>query len=134
MPNMWTLLMSYIAHVSTKQGTQGAEYNIQTFRNVYSTVYGFTRCYGADSSHDQETPGRTPSLFNKRTGLFYIRYTTHVTNGLTSHPKDEAMVKSVFLKDTSVTVGDSNPHSADQRFWDIAENTERIYPRRKNTS
>ena len=29
------------------------------------------------------------------------------------HPKDEAMVKSVLLKDTNVTAGDSNPHSAD---------------------
>ena len=27
------------------------------------------------------------------TGFFYIRYTTHGTNGFTSHPKDEAMVK-----------------------------------------
>ena len=27
------------------------------------------------------------------TGFFYVRYTTHWTNGVTSHPKDEAMVK-----------------------------------------
>ena len=39
------------------------------------------------------TPGRTPSLFDKCTGFFYMRYTTHGTNGFTSHPKDEAMVK-----------------------------------------
>ena len=39
------------------------------------------------------TPGRAPSLFEKCTGFFNMRYTTHGTNGFMSHPKDEAMVK-----------------------------------------
>ena len=39
------------------------------------------------------TPGRTPSLFDKCTGFFYVRYTKHGTNFLTSHTKDEVMVK-----------------------------------------
>ncbi len=38
------------------------------------------------------TPGRTPSLFDKCTGFFFVRYTTHGTNGFTSHPKDEAIM------------------------------------------
>ena len=46
-----------------------------------------------------------------------MRYTTHRTNGFTSHPKDDAMVKC--LKDTSVTAGDSNPHSADQKHQSL---------------
>ena len=50
------------------------------------------------------TPGRTPSLSNKWTGLFYV-LTTHTTNGFTSYPKDEAMVKCLAYKDTSVTTG-----------------------------
>ena len=41
------------------------------------------------------TPGRTPSLFDKCTGFFYMRYTTHGTNGFTSHPKDESIVRSI---------------------------------------
>ena len=42
-----------------------------------------------------------------------MRYTAHETNGFASHLKDEWL--SVLLKDTSVRVGDSNPHSADQK-------------------
>ena len=42
-----------------------------------------------------------------------MHYTTHGTNSVTSHPKDEAMVKCLASKDTSVTAGDSNSHSAD---------------------
>ena len=42
-------------------------------------------------------------------------YKRHGTNGFTSHPKDEAMVKSVLLKDPRATARDSNPHSADQK-------------------
>ncbi len=38
------------------------------------------------------TPGRTPSLFDKCTGFFYMHYTTHETNGFTSHPKEEAIM------------------------------------------
>ena len=33
------------------------------------------------------TPGCTPSLFDKCTEFFYMRYKTHGTNGFTSHPK-----------------------------------------------
>ena len=64
------------------------------------------------------TPGRTPSLFDKCTGFFYMRYTTHGTNGFTSHPKDEAMVKCL-AQGHSVTAGDSNPHSADQKHQSL---------------
>ena len=32
---------SYVAHVSTKQGTQGAEYYIQTFRKIGYCSDGF---------------------------------------------------------------------------------------------
>ena len=66
-----------------------------------------------------ETPGRTgPSLFDKCTGFVHMRYTTHETNGFTSHPKDEAMI-SVLRKDISVTAGDSNTHSADQKHQSL---------------
>ncbi len=45
------------------------------------------------------TLGRSPSLFNKCTGFFYVRYTTHRTNGFAPHPKDEAiMVKCLALR------------------------------------
>ena len=58
-----------------KQGTQGAEYinytNFQKDRllpvmdfetQLFSTLKGFTRCYGAFSSHNQEHRGE-PLLF-----------------------------------------------------------------------
>ena len=61
------------------------------------------------------TPGQTPSLFDMCTGFFYMRYTTHETNGFTSHPKDAAMVKCLAYKDTSVMAGDLNLHFADQK-------------------
>ncbi len=38
------------------------------------------------------TPGRTPSLCDKCTGFFYVRYTTHSTYSFTSHLKDEAIM------------------------------------------
>ena len=57
------------------------------------------------------TPGRTRSLFDKYTELFYVRYTIHGTNGFTYYPKDEASLLSILLKDTSVG-WDSNPQSA----------------------
>ena len=58
--------------------------------------------------------GANPFSFSiSALGYFTCVYTTHGTNGFTSHPKDEAMV--MCLKDTSVTAGDSNPHSADQK-------------------
>ena len=39
------------------------------------------------------TLGQTLSLFDKCPGFFYVRYTTHMTNSFTSHPKEEAVVK-----------------------------------------
>ena len=94
---------SYIAQVSTKQGTQGAEY-IQTLRKIcYCSdefldpilkhlirVYKVLRCI---QQPQPGTPGCTPSLYDKCTGFFHMRYTTQGTNGLPSHPKDEAMAK-----------------------------------------
>ena len=43
------------------------------------------------------TPGRTPFLFQKCTGLFYMRYTTHRTSEFTSHPKAKQWL-SVFTQ------------------------------------
>ncbi len=40
----------------------------------------------------QGIPGRTPSLCDKCTGFFYVRHTTHGTNGFTFHPKDDAIM------------------------------------------
>ena len=91
---------SYSAHVSTKQGTQSAEY-IHIFRKIgilqwwilrpnYVVPYKVIRRI----QHSQPgTPGRAPSLFDKCTGFFYMRYTTHGTNGFMSNQKDKAMVK-----------------------------------------
>ena len=45
-----------------------------------------------------------------------MRYTTHGTNGFTFRPIDEV---SVLLKDTTVTAGDSNPDSADQKHHSV---------------
>ena len=58
--------------------------------------------------------GQTPSLYDKCTGLFYVHYTTHRTNGCTSNPKDEAMVK-----DLGVMAGDLIPHSANQKHQSL---------------
>ena len=66
-----------------------------------------------------ETLGQTPSLFDKCTGFFNVRYTMHRTRGFTSHPKDQASWFSVLLKDPSVTTGDSNPHSSDQKHQSL---------------
>ena len=52
---------------------------------------------------ETRTPGWAASFFDNCTGFFYVHYTTHETNGFTSHPKDEAMVKC--LADTGVTTG-----------------------------
>ena len=58
-----------------------------------SIVKGFKRCYGAHISHSQEHLGEPLLSSISALGSFYMRYTTHGTNGFTSHPKDEAMVK-----------------------------------------
>ena len=55
-----------------------------------------------------ETPGQTPSLKDKCTGLFYVHYTTHGTYSFTSHPKGRRTKQlrlSVLLKDTSAAAG-----------------------------
>ena len=57
-----------------------------------------------------------PSLFDKCTGLFYVRYTTHVTNGFASHPKDE----SSWYWGHMCHDWDSNPHSADQTHQSLS--------------
>ena len=67
-----TILKSYIAHVSTKQGTQGAgTYNVVVVErqviavmnsetHCVALLYGFyTRCQGTNNSHSQE-----PLLFS----------------------------------------------------------------------
>ncbi len=63
-----------------------------------------------------ETQGQPPLLFcNKCTGFFYAHYTTHGTNGFTSHPKDEAiMVKCLALR--TLMSGRSNY----KEFYEIA--------------
>ena len=57
------------------------------------------------AGNQTRTPLRTPSLFDKRTWVFYVRYMTHWTNGFTSHSKDEASWLRVLLKDTDVMAG-----------------------------
>ena len=51
------------------------------------------------------------------TGLFYVRYTTHGTNGFTSHPKDKQWL-SVQLAKKCLDWG-SNPHSAEQKHQSL---------------
>ncbi len=48
-----------------------------------------------------ETPGQTPSLSDKCTGVFYMHYTTYRTYGLTSNPKD-TVITVKLLANTSV--------------------------------
>ena len=62
--------------------------NSETQMSPYKGLQGAT----THSAATARNTGPTPSLFDKCTGLFYMRYTTHGTSGLT-HPKDEAMVK-----------------------------------------
>ena len=99
---------SYIAHV--KQGTQGAEYNTNFQKDVIEVTNYETQCahrirvckvLWRIQQSQPGTSGRTPSLFNERTVFFYMPfYTTHGTNGFTSHPKDEAMDKCLAFKST----------------------------------
>ena len=62
--------------------------------------------------------GWTPSLYDIALWSL-MQYTTHGTNGFTSHPKDEASWLNVLLKDIDVTAGDSNPHTADQKHQSL---------------
>ncbi len=66
------------------------------------------------------TLGRTPSLYDKCTGFFYVRYTTHGTNGFTSHPKDEAIMVKCLAEGQKCPDRDSNPHSADQKHQSLS--------------
>ena len=76
----------------TKQGTQGAEC-IQTFRPNYLAPYkGLQGATAHTAATARNTSGRTPSLFGKCSGFFYMRNTTHRTIGFTPFLKDEAMV------------------------------------------
>ena len=59
-----------------------------------------------------------PSLYCKCTGFFYVRHTTHGTNGFTSHPNDEAMVKCL-ASEHRCHDWDSDPHSADQKHQNL---------------
>ena len=118
------ILKSYIAHVSTEQGTQGAEHiyklserkviAVMNSETQCSTLLWFTRCYGAYSSHSQEHRGE-PLLFSKCALGSFTCITQHM--GPTAlHPiRRTKQWLSVLLKETSVTAGDSNPHSADQK-------------------
>ena len=118
---------SYIVHVSTKQGTQSAEY-IQTFRKVITvmnsetqlciTLKGFTRCYDANSSHSQEH--RCESLLFSISALGCFTCPTQHMGPTALRPISRTQPwLSVLLKDTSVTDGDSNPHSADQKHQSL---------------
>ena len=57
------------------------------------------------------------SFLYKCAGLFYVRYTTHGTNGFTSHPKDKQWL-SVYLAKKCLDWG-SNPHSAEQKHQSL---------------
>ena len=47
-----------------------------------------------------------PLLFHEKCpGFFYVHYTTHGTYSFTSHPKDEAIMVNILLKDTSAAAG-----------------------------
>ena len=74
--------------------------------STYKGLQGAT----AHSAATARNKGRTPFFFDKCTGFFCMRHTTHGTDGFTSHPKDDKCL-GVLLKDTSVTAGDSKPHS-----------------------
>ena len=77
-------------------------------------------CYGAYSSHSQEHRGEPLLFSDKRTGSFYMRYTTHGTNNFILPIRRTKQWLSVLLKDTNVTAEDSNPHSADQKHQSLS--------------
>ena len=74
-----------IAHVSTVPNKLLRALSIYTnFQKILRPNYlvqGFTRCYGGYSSYSHEHRGEPPSLFDECTGLFYMCYTRHGTNG-----------------------------------------------------
>ena len=64
------------------------------------------------------TPGRTPSLSKSALGYFTC-VTQHMgPTALRPIPRMKQWL-SVLLKDTSVTAGDSNPQSADQKHQSL---------------
>ena len=73
----------------------------------------FSRCYGAYSSHSQEHRGE-PLLFLISALGSFTCVTQHM--GPTSVGRSNGKVS---LKETSVTAGDLNPHSADQKHQSL---------------
>ena len=51
---------------------------------------------------NQEHKGKPILFLISALGSFMCLYTTHGTNGFTSHPKDEALLIDVLSKDTGV--------------------------------
>ena len=74
----------------------------------YVAPFGGSEGATAHTAATARTPGQTPSFFDKSTGFFYMRYTTHGPKGFTSHQKNEAMVKCLAYG-TIVKSGDSIP-------------------------
>ena len=66
------------------------------------------------------TLGRTPSLFDKCTGLFYTRYTSHSSYGFLSHSKDTTTMVKCFAKGQRCHNRDSYPHSAEQKHQSLS--------------
>ena len=60
-----------------------------------------------------ETPGKPLLLSISTSGFFYVHYTTHGTYGLTSHPKDGAIVVECLAQGHTCHDQGSNPHSTD---------------------
>ena len=101
---------SYIAHVATKKGSQSAE-NMQTFRKI-----GYcSDC--AYSSHSQEHRGELFSIWQVHWVLLHAIHNT--LDQQLNVPFEGEQWLSVLLKNTSVTAGDSNPHSADQKHQSL---------------
>ena len=69
-------------------------YETYSFIAPCNGLQGAVAQYAANRTRN---PGQTPSLFDKFTGFFYIHYTTHGTNGFTSHP-NSIQFKNGLLK------------------------------------
>ena len=80
---------------------------------LFSILQGFTRCYGAFSSHSQEH--RDESLFFLISALSSFTCVTQNMGPTALRPiRRKTQWLSDLLKDISFKTGDSNPHSADQ--------------------
>ena len=87
-----------------------------TLRPNYLAPYkGFTRCYGAYSSHSQELRGE-PLLFRISTLGAFTCVTQHMGPMALRPIRRTKKWLSVLLKDTT---GDSNPHYADQKHQSL---------------